>query len=222
MCKNVKQIREISYIYIGLQICLKVVVVVIAFISIALLPQLGGKEVLPFIINEYLPEGCKGLAICALIAAIMSSADSFLNTASILLAHNILRTEGDSSAGLMQMRKMTVVIGIIASILALFNWSIAKTIVFSYTLSVIFIGLPLTFALLNFTLNKKLLWKISISLSIVFFTLQALQISVFITEFIIIYSGCVIYFYFYYKKYGISIKGFNFSISKMAGMFLFM
>ena len=204
MCKNVKQIKEVSYIYIGLQICLKVVVIGIAFISVALLPQLGGKEVLPYIIDNYLPTGFKGLAICAIIAAIMSSADSFLNTAGVLLAHNIFRARKKDA--LLQMRRMTIAIGVFASILALFNWSIAKTIVFSYTLSVIFIGLPLTFALLNFTLNKRLLWGISISLSTVFFGLQIFQVSVFITEFIIIYAGCATYSYFYYKKYGISVR----------------
>lgn len=46
---------------------------------------------LPSVINTWLPVGARGLAIAALLAAIMSTADSYLHVAGIMFSHDVVK-----------------------------------------------------------------------------------------------------------------------------------
>lgn len=50
----------------------------------------AGDEVLPVFINEFLPVGLAGLLLAALVAAIMSTADSYLNSAATVLYRDLV------------------------------------------------------------------------------------------------------------------------------------
>lgn len=56
-------------------------------------PLETGDQVIPFVINEVLPVGIKGLVLAGLISAIMSSVDSTLNSASTLIVMDFIKTE---------------------------------------------------------------------------------------------------------------------------------
>lgn len=61
---------------------------VIAFsIKANLTPNLA----LPFVIKTVMPAGLKGFAVAGMMAVIMSSADSFLNAASVSIVHDVLK-----------------------------------------------------------------------------------------------------------------------------------
>ncbi len=53
-------------------------------------PDINPSVALFWMIDHYLPIGIKGILIAGLLAVIMSTADSWLNTASILLSHDII------------------------------------------------------------------------------------------------------------------------------------
>ena len=52
-----------------------------------------GDQVIPFVINEVLPVGIRGLVLAGLISAIMSSVDSTLNSASTLIVMDFIKTD---------------------------------------------------------------------------------------------------------------------------------
>ncbi|AZL16165.1 sodium:solute symporter family transporter [Rickettsiales endosymbiont of Stachyamoeba lipophora] len=52
--------------------------------------DLNPNDVLYYTINNYLPAGIKGLGIAGLLAVIMSSADSYLNTSSVAIIHDVI------------------------------------------------------------------------------------------------------------------------------------
>jgi len=61
-------------------------------LAIALFPDLtNGDQVFPHLVTELLPVGVTGLIMAGLIAAIMSSVDSTLNSASTLVVHDFVR-----------------------------------------------------------------------------------------------------------------------------------
>ena len=89
MTKNKKTLVNVNYIYIWCWLVLTAMLVLTAFSANISLPNIHPTEVLPAIINEYFPIGLKGFAVAGIIAAIMSTADSCLNTSTILLTHNV-------------------------------------------------------------------------------------------------------------------------------------
>ncbi len=54
-------------------------------------PDIAPNIAFFYLINHYLPIGITGLVITGILAAIMSTADSFLNTAGVLCAHDIVK-----------------------------------------------------------------------------------------------------------------------------------
>jgi SSS family solute:Na+ symporter len=62
----------------------------IGIIAIAMNPKLNPNLALPYVVLEAMPIGLKGLAIAGMMAIILSSADSFLNAASVSITHDVL------------------------------------------------------------------------------------------------------------------------------------
>ena len=63
--------------------------------AVSLLPKLDNPDaVFPELVLSILPSGLRGLVLSGLIAAIMSTIDSTLNSASTLVFHDFLRKEG--------------------------------------------------------------------------------------------------------------------------------
>jgi len=62
----------------------------IGIIAVAMNPDLNPNLALPYIVLETMPAGLKGLAIAGMMAIILSSADSFLNAASVSTTHDVL------------------------------------------------------------------------------------------------------------------------------------
>jgi Na+/proline symporter len=78
-----------------------------------LYPNINSKAVVPVIIKNLLPIGFSGIAISGIIAVTMSSADSFLNTASVILTKNL-----GNSTKLKNVKFNTLLLGILAIMIA--------------------------------------------------------------------------------------------------------
>lgn len=75
-----------------------------------------------YLIDNYLPIGIKGLVITGMLAVIMSTADSWLNSASVMFAHDILGKVVPNMSKrkmLFLARATTIVIGFLSAALAL-------------------------------------------------------------------------------------------------------
>lgn len=63
----------------------------IGLAALVIAPELNPNLALPFIIDTALPPAIKGLLIAAVLSVIMSSADSFLNSASVTFTHDVCK-----------------------------------------------------------------------------------------------------------------------------------
>ena len=96
--KDVKNARGGVMLAGFLKIIPLFIMVIPGAMAISLLPGLeNGDQVLPTAILTILPVGMVGLVLAGLIAAIMSSVDSTLNSASTLVVKDFLDSGGDAA-----------------------------------------------------------------------------------------------------------------------------
>jgi Na+/proline symporter/signal transduction histidine kinase len=87
MCDNEKEIQRMGMSWVLFDVIFVAMMGIIGLASINLLPTAGsGKEVIPALMRDFLPIGFKGVAVTAFMAVIMSTADSSLNAATVLIA----------------------------------------------------------------------------------------------------------------------------------------
>jgi len=91
MAKDIKIIKNMYYLSALMIVPFNLMVIFLGFTALILFPEVQSGLALPTVINELLPPVIKGLAIAGMLAIIMSTADSFLNTGAILLVHDIIR-----------------------------------------------------------------------------------------------------------------------------------
>jgi SSS family solute:Na+ symporter len=70
---------------------LSIVVASMALATLALNPDSKPHEVVPYIVSTVLPVGISGFVMAAMLAVIMSSADSYLNSAAVNLVHDVTK-----------------------------------------------------------------------------------------------------------------------------------
>jgi SSS family solute:Na+ symporter len=96
---------------------------VIGLVAMALTPELPPHLALPHVIKTVMPTGLKGLAIAAMLAVVMSSADSFLNSTATAITNDVLLPlkikPKTQRAELVVSRLITFVVGSVAIIFAL-------------------------------------------------------------------------------------------------------
>ena len=63
----------------------------IGLVALTIAPDLDPNKSLPYVVNTVLPIGLKGLVIAGIISIVMSSADSFLNSAAIAFTHDVVK-----------------------------------------------------------------------------------------------------------------------------------
>jgi len=91
MAANQNHARSM-YVYsalVKIPFCLMIMLIGLS-ISV-LYPHIPSQTALPYAIKMLLPIGAKGLAISGILAVIMSTADSYLNTAGLLLVHDVIQ-----------------------------------------------------------------------------------------------------------------------------------
>ncbi len=131
----------------------------IGIVALSLKPDLNPNLSMPFVINEVLPVGLKGIVIAGMISIVMSSADSFLNAASVAFIHDIItplkKQEMSSNQKLLAVRIITIFVGVFAIVFAIKIKSILDILLYSYNFWSPVILVPLVSAILGLKTNKK-------------------------------------------------------------------
>ncbi len=121
MSRDSKQMQKFMTITGLLGIAFLFCVAMIGLTVLAMAPETPSSNVFPYFINQLLPTGLRGFAVAGMLAVIMSTADSFLNTGSICFVHDFLQPligkNWDDAKQLKLTRYVTVCIGL-GSILA--------------------------------------------------------------------------------------------------------
>lgn len=129
----------------------------LGLVALAMNPELDATRALPYVINEVLPVGVKGLVIAGVISIVMSSADSFLNGAAIAVTHDIIKplspTPLTPQRELVVAKIVTLVVGLVAVVFAVSIRSVLDILLFAYNLWAPIILIPLVATLLGVRAN---------------------------------------------------------------------
>ncbi|MEM7589453.1 MAG: sodium:solute symporter family protein [Myxococcota bacterium] len=90
LTRTTQQAKTALQINALLRLLLTAAVGVVGLLVCCISPKLTSHHALPFAVNTFLPVGVRGIVIAGLLAAMMSTCDSFLHTASIALVRDIL------------------------------------------------------------------------------------------------------------------------------------
>jgi SSS family solute:Na+ symporter len=124
----------------------------LGLIALVLYPNIETDEALPTVVVNLMPIGVLGLVIAALLAVVMSTASSYLNSTAVVLTKDIyqpLKSSPISSARKLTIERATsVIVGAAATIFALSVPTIVDALLYSYSLWAPTIIVPLFAAVL--------------------------------------------------------------------------
>lgn len=154
MAKNSQQIRSTLRIAAAIEFLFFICIGMIGLIACTLNPGQEANLAFPMVINDILPFGLRGLAVAGLLAIVMSTADSYLNSAGITLVHDALKPLcgswiSDDKHELMLTQFFTFLLGTLATMIALNFDSIMKIIWFAYNFWAPIVIVPLYCGLLG-------------------------------------------------------------------------
>lgn len=124
MAKDMQQTQRSFRVAALLDVPFTMILAIIALCVVVLQPSLDPMMVMPYMIDNHFPVVFKGLAIAGILAIVMSSADSFLTSASVCLIHDTIKPllphEIEDKLELRLIRASTLVIGIVAAANAIY------------------------------------------------------------------------------------------------------
>ncbi len=125
----------------------------IGLLALVLNPELNPNMALPYVVETVLPIGLRGLVVAGIIAVVMSSADSFLNSASVAFVNDIInplrRQPLTPKRGLLFARLATLVTGSISVVFAIRIQSLLDILIYAYNFWSPIILVPLAATLLG-------------------------------------------------------------------------
>lgn len=131
----------------------------IGFGSKILYPDVNPLYILPNLVKSLLPQELVGFATAGLLAVVMSSADSYLNSLSLLGANDVLKplanTNTHPTTDLRTVRFITLAVGIGSICLALFSKDIIQLLSYAAGAQATIITIPLICGILGLKSSEK-------------------------------------------------------------------
>ncbi len=152
--------NAVYFSFLVILLFVTVMTLIIPFTVLSQFPNLSGHEVLTKAMDTYLPTGFYGLMIAALLAAIMSTADSYLNTASILTIQ-LFNLEHKKKKSVLFIKFITFLISAMALLVAMENINLISILAFAGLTVSVFVSIPLFFGIICKTGVAKRLYYIS-------------------------------------------------------------
>ena len=125
----------------------------LGLIAYKLDPTMNANQALPNAVKMILPVGLKGLVIAGVISIIMSSADSFLNSAAVGFTHDVVKPlwgEGMTNRReLVCAQAVNLITGVLAVLFAMSIPNLIDLLIFAYTFWAPVILVPLALAILG-------------------------------------------------------------------------
>jgi SSS family solute:Na+ symporter len=161
MAKNSTQASQAFYYTAAICLLFFAVVCCIGLTAKVLKPDLDPVLAMPYII-ELLPVGFKGVAIAGLIAIIMSTADSILNTTSVMFVNDIVAVLVKKKLSDMTQLRLaqfsTLLIGIFSIVAAFSFKSVFDIMVLSKLFWTPVVVIPFVAGVTGFIVDRKSFW----------------------------------------------------------------
>ncbi len=155
MAQNVGQIQQMYKFEFVLRITLILMLIMVAASAFVLIPNTDPSLALGTLLKTHGSEFILSVILLLILAASMSTADSHLNAATILLCHNALKSFLTTDRKeLFAMKAASLLIGIIAIMIALLRLEIVPLVIFAFSLSGCVIGIPLFFGIMGMQVTR--------------------------------------------------------------------
>lgn len=152
-------IKQVQKAYLWSSLTLFIVLCLSCWISYMIYqtdPNLTKEELLPHLFDLFWIDGTKAILAVGIISMCMSTADSNLNIAAILLANDTYKCNTLSSwEKLNNARWATVIIGLVSLIFCFKQGSFLQILLFSKTFYIPLITVPLWVAIFNFKTTER-------------------------------------------------------------------
>lgn len=131
----------------------------LGLVAVVLFPDIAPDQALPTLVKSILPIGVTGLVLAALLAVVMSTADSYLNSTAVVFVRDIyskhVNTKATSKQHLKVERWVSLIVGVAATLFALTATSIVDALLMSYALWAPTMIIPLIGAVLFDVMSKR-------------------------------------------------------------------
>ncbi|SPR06645.1 sodium:proline symporter [Orientia tsutsugamushi str. Gilliam] len=136
----------------------------VGFIGLTLLSShqnIEANNLVPYIIDSYAYPGFKGLVVIGISAMIMSTADSWINSASVIFVNDLCKPFGlfqnNAKLEFKAVRIFAIFIGGIGLYMALSQKNLLDILLFGASFSTAIVGIPLMFTILGFRTTTRVI-----------------------------------------------------------------
>lgn len=151
MTKDMKRSFKAYWMSAAICIPLYIMISLAGVAAFVMDPNLDPNNVFMYLIDTGMPSGLKGFAVAGIIAIIMSTADSFMNTAAISFSHDFIKTiypQRFSDTDELRLTKLvTLIIGFLACVIALRFSNLLDIMFYSFVLWGPVVTIPLLLGL---------------------------------------------------------------------------
>ena len=169
MAKNWEQVRKSFYITSFFMLVLSAIICWIAILLLYKHPNLEYNEIIKTLLtNNYMPIGFKGLILAGIMAMIMSTVDSYINTSSVLIVHDLFKNF-HIKHNLLTVRITSFFIGIFAILMSLKQGSLLEIILFTTSFYMPIVTVPFIMAIIGYQtpFKEAVLWGMGAGLTVV-------------------------------------------------------
>ncbi|KJV55735.1 solute symporter family protein, partial [Orientia tsutsugamushi str. Karp] len=138
--------------------------VFVGFIGLILLSShqnIETNNLVPYIIDSYAYPGFKGLVVIGISAMIMSTADSYINSASVVFVNDLCKPLGlfqtNAKLEIIAVRIFSIFIGILGLCMALSQKNLIGILLFGASFYSPIIGIPVMFTILGFRTTTRVI-----------------------------------------------------------------
>ena len=158
MAKNKSQMYKAFYLVAVITFVFLIIHNLLAVGLYLKYPEVESKLTLYKFIQDSMPIGMNGLLIICVLAVIMSSVDSWLNTASSIFTNDIIKPiikNMNERQELLIARVMTFLIAILASVVAIYNEKVIELFFSAYNFFYPIVAIPLISGLIGLKVKKS-------------------------------------------------------------------
>lgn len=156
MAKDTMQARKSFIISAFVFFSLSLIMSWIGVIALAIYPDVAAEEIAKHIILDYSYSGLKGLTIAGILAMMMSTADSYINSTSVLFTHDFCSAAGIKIKNeLIVSRMIALILGVFSFVLALYSDNLLKLIITTKSFYMPLVSVPFIFSIIGFRSSAK-------------------------------------------------------------------
>jgi Na+/proline symporter/signal transduction histidine kinase len=155
MGRNMQQVKTAFLIAAALFVFIKLLIAWIPILISTLKPGLEPSQIISYIINNYTYTGLKGLLIIGVSAMAMSSADSFINSSSVLFGHDLKEVFDLKVDNLLLSKLFALLLGTLAIYLALSTNDLLSMIMTAASFYMPIVTIPLILSIMGFRSSTK-------------------------------------------------------------------